>query len=127
MVGDNEAMSLGNLLLQGFDLVVLELDNPATVPADKMIVVRSPQGRFVARKSVSGVHHRRQTGFPEKFDRPIDSGRPDPRIRLSDHARNFLGAVVTLRPEKEFSDDAPLASQAQPTIGEKVSETGCRA
>ncbi len=65
MVRYNETMSLGNLLLQGLDLVVLKLDNPATVPADKMIVVRPPQWRFVARKSVTGIHPCRQTGFPE--------------------------------------------------------------
>src|SRR5688572_10909597 len=47
MAGDVEAEAVGHPLLQGLDLVVLELDDVVALLADEMVVVRPLPGHLV--------------------------------------------------------------------------------
>ena len=72
-----EAMLLRELLLQGFDFVVLEFNDAAAVQADQMIVMLVLVGDFITRDPVTKMSFVGQAALLEQLERAVHRGVPD--------------------------------------------------
>src|SRR5215211_7804442 len=72
-----EFVTTYDLILQGFDLFVVELNQPSTLRADEMVVMFVLVFVFVKHASVVEFEFTRKPAFDEKFQGAIDSGEPN--------------------------------------------------
>src|SRR4051812_12322538 len=73
MVDEAEAEPLGDLLLQGFELVVGELDHIAGLDVDQMVVMGLGR-RFVAGAAVAEIVALENSRLLEQADGAVDGG-----------------------------------------------------
>src|SRR3954447_18337623 len=71
MIDEAEAKALGDALLKRLQLVVDELDDPAGLDVDQMVVVRLRRG-FVTRAPIAELVALEDPGLLEQADRTID-------------------------------------------------------
>ena len=109
MMGQLEAVFLGNFFLQIFDVVVDEFNNAAALRADQMIVVIMPGiGQFVARLPVLKIVRRRQTAFGQEFHGAVNRGLADFGVHHAGPLQQLFDLEMPAGFEKNFGDHIAL-------------------
>ena len=96
----------GNLVLGFFDHLAFKFLNTSTFDADKMVVVFLLD--LVACDPIIESALRRESGFDEKFHRPIHRGVSDIRVLLSHALIEIFARNVSLGLEKGREDQITL-------------------
>src|SRR5438552_6516021 len=100
---------VGDVLLQFLDLLVAELDDPAALQIDQVIVMRA--GHFlVARASVAEIVPRQDVGLLEQPHRTIHRGDADARVDLGSAPIDLLDIGVIGRIRQHARDHTTLLS-----------------
>ena len=102
---DHKTVPRGNLVLQLFDGLVLELDDRVAAGTDQMIMVFAGQDMLVARLSVVQQNLAGQTGLYKQLEGAVDRGLPDPGIAGLDLQIQFFDTDVLVGGEEYIKDD----------------------
>ena len=108
MVDDLEAAPLCNLLLQLFNLLVLKLEDLATVAADNMVVVFR-RSRFKTMDPITKLTDLCQPGIHQQTQGSIHRGRPNALAAATHENIEFLGAYMILGLKERKEHGFPLA------------------
>src|SRR5579862_197411 len=101
------AQLVGDDLLQLLDLLVAELDNPAALQIDQVIVMIA-RHFFIARAAVAEIVAGENIGLLEQPHRAVDRGDADPRVDHGGAAVDLLDIRVVGRIRQHPRDDAAL-------------------
>ena len=103
-------MSACDLLLEGFDITILELDNRATLCADHVIVVFLV-GNVVVVCLGSKMSLLRQSALTQKIQRAVDGCESDMGFALREFLVNLLGRDM-FHPQEGIEDNLTLAGHS---------------
>ena len=123
MPQQQEAVLLGQLLLQLFDAGIVDLHDLAAGLADDMVVMTVGSGHFVAGDAVAEVDLCRHTGITQEFERPVDGGLADARVQFLDMLIELLQRVVAGELKKGIGDDPPLGRGVQAFAAHELQES----
>ena len=108
-----EAETFGNLVLQFFDLVVLEFDDGAAHVADAVIVVL--RNVFIERLAVAEMSLLNQAGLAKQPHRPVHRGESDSGRDFLDPPVDVVSAQMTARLEEPRRDLVALTRRLEST------------
>ncbi len=120
--GDVEFMSACDLLLEFFDITILELDNRSTLCADHVVVV-SLVGHVVVVCLGSEMPLLRQSALAKKIQCAVDGRESDVRFTLREFVVDLLGRDM-FHPQEGLEDNLTLAGHSQFMLGEMLSKNG---
>src|SRR5262245_41956524 len=98
----SEIMLRGDLVLPVFDLLAVELYQPAAFGADQMVVMLVVVKVFVTRVGVAQTFLSRQPAFGQEFERAVNSRESHGRILDFDYVVEVFRAEMTFGLEKDF-------------------------
>lgn len=113
-----KSVSRGHLLLQPFDITILEFYDLATVCADEMIVVPLVRHIIVLRLAAE-VARLSEAGVAEQVHCPINRGKADMVPFLCQHQMHLIGGDM-FHFEKSVQDNFSLFRQFELMLGEMV-------
>src|SRR5262245_51071345 len=95
-------MLRGDLVLPVFDLLAVELYQPAAFGADQMVVMLVVVKVFATRVGVAQTFLSRQPAFGQEFERAVNSRESHGRILDFDYVVEVFRAEMTFGLEKDF-------------------------
>ena len=105
---DFEAMLSGHGVLECFQFSRKELDDPAALGADHVIVMLMFVVVFVVRAAIAKANFARQTCFRQELQRAIDGGLTDAGIFLFDEPVKIFAGEVLLRAQEDVENQVAL-------------------
>ena len=121
MVDETISQLLGDLLLQGLDLGIDELDHLAGLDVDEVVMVRFGH-RFIARATVTEIVAVEYAGFLEQADSAVDRRDRDALIDLVGTLEQQFDVRVILAFGQHPRDHAALFGDAQSLVCAKLFE-----
>lgn len=113
MLGHLETVPGGHSVLDCFQFSREELDDPATLRTDHVVVVLVFVIVFVVGDAIAKANFAREPCFRQELQRAIDSGLSDARVFLPDQAVKVFAGKVFFRAQKHIEDEFPLRRALQ--------------
>ncbi len=108
VLGHLETMFCRHRVLNRFQLRRKELDDPAALGTDHVVVVLVFVIVFVVSDAIAKANFAREPGFGQKLQRAIDSGLPDAWVFLPDQAIKIFAGEVCFRAQEDFENQVAL-------------------
>ncbi len=108
VLGHLEPMFCRHRVLNRFQLRRKELDDPAALGTDHVVVVLVFVIVFVVSDAVAKTNFAREPGFGQEFQRAIDCGLPDARVSLPNQAIKIFAGEVRFRAQEDVENQVTL-------------------
>ncbi len=103
----------GHLVLNGFQLRRVELDDLSAGRADHVIVMLMLVIVLVMGAAIAEPRFAGQPRISQKLQRAVNRGLPDVRILFAHEAKKIFARHVSFRAEKDFQDQVALRSSLE--------------
>ena len=114
MMGNLKAVTLGNPPLEGFEGLVLELNNFSATQTDQVIVVASFRSRFVSRLPILKFSSSGQTQPGQKLESAVNGDIADSRVGFGHLGINLCETPVSGGVQEDVENLFPLLGRLQP-------------
>src|SRR5712692_1893391 len=121
---DAKAVLARHQFLERLDSIVFELDDPAALGADQMVVMMAPERSLVARLAIAKVAGVSQSTFAQQLHRPIYRGHRDLGILLANLGPHILYRQVPPHGEEPLQDQRSLTGVLQTALGHVAIQDG---
>jgi hypothetical protein len=114
MMEDLKSVTLGNAILKGFKRCVLELNNPAAIKANQVVVMAPLESGFISGLSVSKFSLGRQAETGEKLQGAVNGCVANLGICLNNLGINLGEVLMAGRIQEDIEDFFALPGRLQP-------------
>ena len=116
VLGHLEAVLCRHRVLDRLQLSRKELDDPATLRADHMIVMLVLVVMFVVGNAVTETNFARESGFGQQLQRSVDRGLPDAGVFPFDEPVEILTGKMLFRPQEDIKNQVALSGALEPFL-----------